>query len=417
MQVLEVMKARTVKNAVIVPVGAKGGFVVKRPPTGDDRAALREEVVECYRIFMRGLLDITDTILGRRRSCRRATSCATTRTTPTSSSPPTRAPPAFSTSATRSPRNTASGSATPSPPSGSARPTTRGSASPRGAWESMKRHFRELGTDVERTDFSVIGIGDMSGDVFGNGMLLSRHTRLLGAFDHRHVFLDPDPGRGELRRAGAALPAARLVVGRTDGLISPGGGVYPRTLKTIDSTRGACCRSASSRFMTPNELIHALLLAPVDLLWNGGIGYVKARAELLTPRSATSRRRGPRRCRRPALPRGRRGRQPRLTQRARANYALGGGRIDGCDRQRSAGVDCSDHEVNIKILLDSIVAEGDLTGKQRNALLAEMADEVAALVSATTTSRPRRCRRPLPRPPRWSRCTSATFAASSRKAC
>ena len=248
----------------------------------------------------------------------------------------------------------------------------------------MKRHFRELGTDVERTDFSVIRIGDMSGDVFGNGMLLSRHTRLLGAFDHRHVFLDPDPDpeasfaeRERLFR----LPGSSWA--DYDGPHLAGGRRLPAHGQDDRArARGACCARRRGRFADAerNE-VHALLLPPVDLLWNGGIGtYVKARAERL--------RRGRRQESNDAVRVDAEACAAAWSERAATSASrsapgsptrsAAAASMDAIDN--SAGVDCSDHEVNIKILLDSIVAEGGLTGKQRNALLAEMADEVAALV-------------------------------------
>ena len=254
----------------------------------------------------------------------------------------------------------------------------------RGAWESVKRHFRALGTDVQQEDFTVVGIGDMSGDVFGNGMLLSPHIKLVGAFDHRHVFLDPDPDP-------AASFAERERLFRLPGsswedydpaLISPGGGVFPRTAKSIElSAEARAVLGVEDASLTPNEVIRAVLRAPVDLLWNGGIGtYVKARDERHAEvgdkaNDAVRVDAEELRCRVVGE-----GGNLGFTQRARIAYALGGGRIFMDAIDNSAGVDCSDHEVNIKILLDAIVADGDLTEKQRNALLAEMADDVAALV-------------------------------------
>ena len=216
-EVLGLVKAQMVKNAVIVPTGAKGGFVAKQlPDPAVDREAWLAEGMACYRMFISGLLDITDNLRRRRGRAARATWCATTATTPTWWSRPTRARRRSPTSPTRSRSRTASGSATRSPPA--ARPATttrRMGITARGAWESVKRHFRELGVDTQSEDFTVVGVGDMSGDVFGNGMLLSEHIRLVAAFDHRHIFLDPDPGRGHVvRRAPAAVRPAALVLGR-----------------------------------------------------------------------------------------------------------------------------------------------------------------------------------------------------------
>jgi glutamate dehydrogenase len=254
----------------------------------------------------------------------------------------------------------------------------------RGAWESVKRHFRALGTDIQSEDFTVVGIGDMSGDVFGNGVLLSRHIKLVGAFDHRHVFLDPDP---DTEASFAERERLFQLTGSSwadykPALLSPGGGVFPRTDKSIPlSPQVREILGVEAASLTPNDVIRALLRAPVDLLWNGGIGtYVKAREERHAEvgdkaNDALRVDAEELRCRVVGE-----GGNLGFTQRGRIAYALGGGRIFMDAVDNSAGVDCSDHEVNIKILLDAIVADGDLTEKQRNTLLADMQDEVAALV-------------------------------------
>ena len=383
-EVLGLMKAQTVKNAVIVPVGAKGGFVVKRPPAGGDRAALLEEVVECYRTFMRGLLDVTDTIAGGK-------IVPPPDVVRHDEDDPYLVVAADKGTATFSDIANAIaieygfwlGDAFASGGSAGYDHKQLGITA-RGAWESVKRHFRELGTDIETTDFTVAGIGDMSGDVFGNGMLLSRHIRLIGAFDHRHVFLDPNPDAAASfaeRERLFGLPGSSWA-DYDPALISSGGGAFPRTAKSIPlSSEARAALGVDAESLTPAELIHALLCAPVDLLWNGGIGtYVKAQeerhAEVGDRANDAVRVNGEElRCRVVGE-----GGNLGFTQRARVAYALGGGRIYMDAIDNSAGVDCSDHEVNIKILLDTIVADGDLTGKQRNAILAEMADEVAALV-------------------------------------
>jgi glutamate dehydrogenase len=383
-EVLGLMKAQTVKNAVIVPVGAKGGFVVKRPPAGGDRAALLDEVAECYRIFMRGLLDLTDTISGGR-------VVPPPDVVRHDDDDPYLVVAADKGTATFSDiANEISieygfwlGDAFASGGSAGYDHKQLGITA-RGAWESVKRHFAELGIDIGATDFTVAGIGDMSGDVFGNGMLLSPHIRLVGAFDHRHVFLDPNPDA-------AASFAERKRLFRLAGsswadydpaLISAGGGVFPRSAKSIPlSPEVRAALDVEAESLTPSELIHALLRAPVDLLWNGGIGtYVKAQEERhaeVGDRANDAVRVDAEelRCRVVGE-----GGNLGFTQRARIAFARAGGRIYMDAIDNSAGVDCSDHEVNIKILLDTIVAEGDLTGKQRNAILAEMGDEVAALV-------------------------------------
>jgi glutamate dehydrogenase len=254
----------------------------------------------------------------------------------------------------------------------------------RSAWESVKRHFRELERDIQASDFTVVGIGDMSGDVFGNGMLLSPHIKLIGAFDHRHVFLDPDPDP-ELscaeRRRLFELPRSSWA-DYDRSLISEGGGVWPRSAKSItvpDAAREAIGIEADR--LTPSELIRALLRAPVDLLWNGGIGtYVKATAENNADvgdkaNDAVRIDAGQLRCRVVGE-----GGNLGFTQRGRVEYALAGGRINTDAIDNAGGVNCSDHEVNIKILLDAVVADGDLTGKQRNRLLADMTEAVAERV-------------------------------------
>jgi glutamate dehydrogenase len=381
-EVLGLMKAQTVKNAVIVPTGAKGGFVVKRPPA--DRDALREEVVECYRLLVRGMLDLTDTLRG-------GGVVPPAEVVRYDGDDPYLVVAADKGTATFSDiANALSaeygfwlGDAFASGGSTGYDHKKMGITA-RGAWESVKRHFAELGTDIDRTDFTVVGIGDMSGDVFGNGMLLSRHIKLIGAFDHRHVFVDPDPDpeRGfDERRRLFELPGSSW--GDYDeSLISPGGGVFQRAAKSVPlSPQLRAVLQTDAEALPPNELIRALLRAPVDLLWNGGIGtFVKARSEShadVGDRSSDAIRVDAEelRCRVVGE-----GGNLGLTQRARIAFALRGGRVNMDAIDNSAGVDCSDHEVNIKILLDAIVAEGDLTEKQRNALLAEMTDEVGALV-------------------------------------
>jgi glutamate dehydrogenase len=388
-EVLGLMKAQMVKNVVIVPVGSKGGFVVKRPPAGGDREALAREGVECYRTFLRGLLDLTDNLVGGR-----------------SVPPPSVVrhdgdDPYLVVAADK-------GTATFSDiANGIAKEygfwlgdafASGGSAgydhkkmgiTARGAWESVKRHFRELGVDTQTADFTVAGIGDMSGDVFGNGMLLSRHIRLVAAFDHRHVFIDPDPDPERSfaeRERLFGLPRSSWA-DYDAKLISRGGGVWPRSAKSIalsPEARRALGLEAPS--LTPSELVSAILRAPVDLLYNGGIGtYVKSSREThaqVGDRANDAVRVNGKdlRCRVVAE-----GGNLGFTQLGRIEYALAGGRINTDAIDNSAGVDCSDHEVNIKILLDAVVREGELTVKQRNQLLAEMTDEVAALVLRDNT--------------------------------
>jgi glutamate dehydrogenase len=254
----------------------------------------------------------------------------------------------------------------------------------RGAWESVKRHFREMGVDTQTTDFTVAGIGDMSGDVFGNGMLLSPHIRLLAAFDHRHIFLDPNPDPGPaLRERQRLFKLPRSSWADYDAkLLSPGGGIHARSVKSIaitDEVKAALAISADA--LTPTELVNAILKAPVDLLYNGGIGtYVKSAREThaeVGDRANDALRVDGRdlRCK-VVVEGGNLG----CTQLGRVEYARAGGRINTDAIDNSGGVGTSDHEVNIKILLGLAVSDGELTEKQRNALLAEMTDDVAALV-------------------------------------
>jgi glutamate dehydrogenase len=383
-EVLGLMKAQTVKNAVIVPVGAKGGFVVKQAPHAGGLDALREEVVACYRIFVGGLLDITDNIV-------EGELVAPAEVVRYDDDDPYLVVAADKGTAAFS--DIANGIA-------AAHKFWLGDAfasggsvgydhkkmgiTARGAWESIKRHFRELGRDIQTSDFTVVGIGDMSGDVFGNGMLLSPHIKLVGAFNHEHVFLDPDPdpaaSHAERQRLFELPDSAWSDYDPT--LISVGGGVHLRTAKSIPcSPQVRVLLQIEEVSLAPDELIRALLRAPVDLLWNGGIGtYVKASSETDVDAGDKAddavRINGiDLRCRVVGE-----GGNLGLTQRGRIEYAAAGGRVNTDAIDNVGGVNCSDREVNIKILLDALVSAGELTAKQRNELLAEMTDDVAELV-------------------------------------
>ncbi len=256
----------------------------------------------------------------------------------------------------------------------------------RGAWESVKRHFRELGHDTQTEDFTVVGVGDMSGDVFGNGMLLSEHIRLVAAFDHRHIFIDPNPDAATSyaeRRRLFDLPRSSWADYDT-GLLSAGGGVHPRSAKSIPLNthiREALGIDASVSKMTPADLMQAILKSPVDLVWNGGIGtYIKAVAESnadVGDKANDAIRVNGEDLRAKVVGEGG---NLGATQLGRIEFARSGGRINTDAIDNSAGVDTSDHEVNIKILLNGLVRDGDMTVKQRNKLLADMTDEVGALV-------------------------------------
>ena len=372
-EVLGLMKAQMVKNAVIVPRGAKGGFVVKRPPA--DPEAMRAEVVECYRAFIRGAA----------RPHRQPRRPAPGRDGPTTvvhppdtvvhdGDDPYLVVAADKGTATFSDiANEISleygfwlGDAFASGGSAGYDHKAMGITA-RGAWESVRRHASVLGKDADTDPLTAVGIGDMSGDVFGNGMLRSRALRLVAAFDHRHVFIDPDPdagGRRSTSAGGCSSCPARAGPTTTRRCISPGGGVYPRTPKSIELSdrRREPCSARPSGPLTPNELVSAVLRAPVDLLWNGGIGtYVKATSESHADVGDRAndgvRVNGAElRCRMVGE-----GGNLGLTQLGRVEYALGGGLVYTDAIDNSAGVDCSDHEVNIKILLDGVVDAGELT--------------------------------------------------------
>ncbi|QID17062.1 NAD-glutamate dehydrogenase [Nitrogeniibacter mangrovi] len=383
-EVLGLVKAQMVKNTVIVPVGSKGGFVVKQPPAGGERDALQAEGLACYRTFLRGMLDLTDNRVGgqvvpppdvvRRDGDDPYLVVAADKGTATFSD---------HANAVAHEYGFWLGDAFASGGSAGYDHKKMGITA-RGAWESVKRHFRELGHDTQSEDFTVVGIGDMSGDVFGNGMLLSPHIRLVAAFDHRHIFIDPSPDAArsfEERRRLFALPRSSWA-DYDSTLISAGGGVWPRSAKSISLPPAARKVLGIEReSLTPLELIRAILLAPVDLLYNGGIGtYVKASAENnveVGDRANDGIRVDAADLRVKVVGEGG---NLGVTQRGRIEFALGGGRIYTDAIDNSGGVACSDHEVNIKILLDAVVTAGDMTPKQRDALLEEMTDEVAALV-------------------------------------
>ncbi|MFC9518021.1 NAD-glutamate dehydrogenase domain-containing protein [Nocardiaceae bacterium NPDC056970] len=398
-EVLGLVKAQAVKNAVIVPVGAKGGFVLRRPPvpTGDaeaDRAAQREAGVAGYRMFIRSLLDLTDNIdrgtgavlpaPGVVRHDADDTYLVVAADKGTAS---------FSdiANAVAAEYDFWLGDAFASGGSVGYDHKAMGITA-RGAWESVKRRFRELGVDSQQEDFTAVGVGDMSGDVFGNGMLCSRHIRLVAAFDHRHVFLDPEPDPETSyteRERLFALPRSSWA-DYDRSLIGPGGGVWERGAKSVpigDAVRRALGLDPDVTEMTPPELIRAILRAPVDLLWNGGIGtYVKASTESHADAGDKANdvvRVDGRELRARVIGEGG---NLGLTQAGRIEFARTGGRVGTDALDNSAGVDCSDHEVNIKILLDGLVGDGNLEAEVRPRLLAEMTDEVAALVLADNVS-------------------------------
>ena len=385
-EVLGLVKAQMVKNTVIVPVGSKGGFIVKRPPVGGDREAVQAEGIACYKMFINGLLDITDNLVDgevvhpdnvvRHDDDDPYLVVAADKGTAT-----------FSDIANALAREHGFWLDDAFASGGSVGYDHKGMGiTARGAWESVKRHFRALGRDCQKEDFTCVGIGDMSGDVFGNGMLLSKHIRLIAAMDHRHIFLDPDPDAAISWKERARLfKLPRSSWEDYDkALISKGGGVYPRSAKSVPvsaQVRAALGLHEGTTALSPNELMSAVLRAPVDLLWNGGIGtYVKASGETnadVGDRANNAIRVDGRELRCKVVGEGG---NLGMTQRGRIEAALHGVLLNTDFIDNSAGVDTSDHEVNIKILLNGQVQAGKLTLPARNKLLAAMTDEVAALV-------------------------------------
>jgi len=382
-EVLGLMKAQNVKNTVIVPMGAKGGFVPKQllpSMSNDDR---QREGIACYRTFIRALLDITDNSLGGK-------IIAPKQVVRHDDDDPYLVVAADKGTASFS--DIANGVAAEYgfwlgdafASGGSAGYDHKKMAiTARGAWECVKRHFQEMGVDTQSQDFTVVGIGDMSGDVFGNGMLRSKHIRLLAAFDHRHIFIDPSPNAAASfveRERLFALPRSSWEDYNAK-LISAGGGVFPRSAKSIElSPQVKSMLATADDSLAPQALIRAIMCMPVDLLWNGGIGtYVKSSEEnhlQVGDRANDSVRVDGKDLRCKAIGEGG---NLGFTQRGRVEYATNGGRINTDFIDNSAGVDCSDHEVNIKILLN-LATERGLKDAERNRLLARMTDDVAELV-------------------------------------
>ncbi|MBW3086805.1 NAD-specific glutamate dehydrogenase [Austwickia sp. TVS 96-490-7B] len=386
-EILGLVKAQMVKNAVIVPTGSKGGFFAKQlPDPSVDRDAWLAEGIASYQLFISSLLDVTDNRVG-------GQIIPPERVVRHDPDDPYLVVAADKGTAKFS--DIANGVAQSYgfwlddafASGGSAGYDHKGMGiTARGAWESVKRHFREMGIDCQTQEFTAVGIGDMSGDVFGNGMLLSPCTRLVAAFDHRHIFLDPTPdavsSEAERRRL-FDLPRSSWA-DYDASLISDGGGIFPRTAKSIPvspQVRAALGMAQDVESVTPAELMKAILLAPVDLLWNGGIGtYVKASAENdgdIGDRANDAIRVDGRQLRCRVIGEGG---NLGCSQLGRIEAAGVGVRVNTDAIDNSAGVDTSDHEVNIKILLTGLTREGDMTLKQRNSLLASMTDDVAAMV-------------------------------------
>lgn len=383
-EVLGLVKAQQVKNTVIVPVGSKGGFYPKKLPNSGGRDAFVAEGIASYKQFIRGLLDITDTYVGKGTVAPKDTICwddpdpylvvAADKGTAT-----------FSDIANGISQDYGFwlGDAFASGGSVGYDHKAMGITA-RGGWEAVKRHFREIGKDIQNEDFDVIGIGDMSGDVFGNGMLLSKHTRLIAAFDHRDIFIDPSPNPSKTF-------AERQRMFETPGttwqdfskkLISKGGGVFPRSAKSVKlSPELKQMTGLSIDECTPNELITALLKAPCELLWFGGIGtYIKTSTQ--SHADVSDKANDPIRVNGIEVKAKVIGEGANLgaTQLGRIEFAQNGGRVNTDAIDNSAGVDCSDNEVNIKILIDSAISNGELKANRRTALLSKMTDDVADLV-------------------------------------
>lgn len=384
-EVLGLMKAQTIKNVVIIPVGSKGGFIVKHPPAKDDPIdSLKSEVIFCYETMMRGLLDLTDNIKDSMVVPPPQVVCwddddtylvvAADKGTAT-----------FSDLANQIAREYdywlddafASGGST-------GYDHKKMAITSRGAWESVKRHFKDMGIDANRKELTVVGVGDMAGDVFGNGMLRSKHLKLLGAFNHIHIFIDPSPDPAvsyQERKRLFDLPSSTWM-DYNPALISPGGGVFDRKVKSIKITpEMKVLFGILEENLTPADLIQYILKAPADLLWFGGIGtFVKASTETnadVGDRVNDSLRINGSDVRVSVIAEGA---NLAITQQGRIEYAKNGGRLNTDAIDNSAGVDCSDHEVNIKILLGEVIKKKELTLSKRNKLLKDMTKDVAELV-------------------------------------
>lgn len=383
-EVLGLVKAQQVKNSVIVPVGAKGGFLPRRLPLGGSRDEIAAEGIACYRIFISGLLDITDNL-------KDGALVPPANVVRHDDDDPYLVVAADKGTATFS--DIANGIAIDYGFWLGDAFASGGSAgydhkkmgiTAKGAWVGVQRHFRERGINVQEDSITVVGVGDMAGDVFGNGLLMSDKLQLVAAFNHLHIFIDPNPNPATSfveRQRMFDLPRSAWTDYDTS-IMSEGGGIFSRSAKSI-----AISPQMKERFdikadkLTPTELLNALLKAPVDLLWNGGIGtYVKAstesHADVGDKANDALRVNGNElRCKVVGE-----GGNLGMTQLGRVEFGLNGGGSNTDFIDNAGGVDCSDHEVNIKILLNEVVQAGDMTDKQRNQLLASMTDEVGGLV-------------------------------------
>jgi glutamate dehydrogenase len=383
-EVLGLVKAQMVKNAVIVPAGAKGGFVCKAMPKDATRETIAVEGEAVYRLFIAGLLDMTDNRV-------RGDVVHPAETVCYDDYDPYLVVAADKGTATFSDiansiavkRGFWLGDAFASGGSNGYDHKKLGITA-KGAWEAVKRHFYEMGHDMQTTPITAVGVGDMSGDVFGNGVLLSRQLKLLAAFDHRHIFIDPNPNvETSFRERERLFALPRSSWDDYDkSLISPGGGVWPRSARSVELSQAARdTLGIEATSVTPEELMHAILLAPVDLFYNGGIGtYIKASTESheqVKDRANDAIRVDGKELRCKVVGEGG---NLGATQAGRIEFALKGGHIFTDAIDNSAGVDCSDHEVNLKIWLDTEVNAGKLAATERNRLLTDITGDVAALV-------------------------------------
>lgn len=382
-EILSLVKAQQVKNVVIVPVGAKGGFFPKHPPENATKEQLHEYAVNAYKTMICGMLDITDNIVAGKIVAPRDV-VRYDDDDPYLVVAADKGTADFSDIA-----NAISvqygfwlGDAFAS--GGSTGFSHKGMAiTAKGSWESVKRHFREMGMDCQKQDFTVVGSGSMAGDVFGNAMLCSPHIKLIAAFNSSSIFIDPAPDPATSFKERERLFKAEAGWAEYDrSLLSPGGGIYSRKDQIITISKEACSvLGLSQTVLTPDELIKALLSAPVDLLYFGGIGtYVKSGVETqmdAKDNANSACRIDASKIRAKVVAEGA---NLGLTQKARVEYALNGGRLNTDAVDNSGGVDCSDHEVNIKIMLNMMVADGKMTTEQRNALLKSMQDDVSVLV-------------------------------------
>jgi glutamate dehydrogenase len=384
-EVLGLMKAQMTKNSVIVPVGSKGGFIVKTVQP-HDREKFLQEGVECYKLFLKGLLDITDNFEGSEIIKTKNSACwdeldpylvvAADKGTATFSD---------TANALALEYNFWLGDAFASGGSAGYDHKKLGITS-RGAWISVLQHFNIFGINPHQQEITTIGIGDMSGDVFGNGMLMSDKIRLVAAFNHMHIFIDPTPDASKSfveRKRLFNQPRSQWSDYNQD-LISNGGGIFLRSAKYIDlndEIRNALGIDSTVKTMTPNELIRAILRAPVDLLWNGGIGtyvksFIESNSQIGDKANDNLRINGKELMCKVVGEGGNLG----FTQLGRIEYAQNGGCINTDAIDNSAGVDCSDHEVNLKIAFAPMIAEKKISLEERNAVLNEMSDEVCELV-------------------------------------